>query len=458
MIRFSNDEIKHLATELPDSVKHYKYNGDFEGEIAEIDRYLKQDIMPSLRRRLDIERVIAEGMQDDYNTDLDGLLSKIQRRYPACDQKSLLEIIDMGQVDYIMRNGAKYFQNAAASNIFNCHKTYLERLTDESAAQYTASDGERMQNAEIMRERGGRAFRFTIEERVEVAEHAAREGEHITVHLPYPNVCQSQRAEDIKFIDCSHKNYYISDAVHRTVCIDTVYHRGERFWVKFDYVNRALYRELDATCVSDVQPDFYTDEMYPHIRFTPLLRELAEHIRGDEKNPLLLARRAYDWVTKNVKYSYMREYLYIDNIVEFAILNRRGDCGVMAALFITLCRYFGIPARFESGSAVKPDDIGSHDWATFYIAPYGWLYADPSFGGGAWRRGNEALWNHYFGNLDPFRMVANNDFQQSFDPPKRFMRQDPYDNQSGEAEFESVGLGKGELIKSRDVLSAREIF
>jgi hypothetical protein len=55
-------------------------------------------------------------------------------------------------------------------------------------------------------------------------------------------------------------------------------------------------------------------------------------------------------------------------------------------------------------------------------------------------------------------MVANNDFQQSFDPPKRFMRQDPYDNQSGEAEFESVGLGKFELIKSRDVLFAEEIF
>lgn len=458
MIRFSNGEIKHLAIELPDSVKHYKYNGDLKGEIAEIDRYLEQDIVPSLRRRLDIERVIAEGMQDDYNTDLDGLLSKVQRRYPACDKKALLEIVDMGQVDYIMRNGVKYFQNAAASNIFKCHRTYLERLSDSDAAQHTASDGERMQNARIMREKGSRAFRFTIEERIEVAEHASREGERITVHLPYPNVCQSQRAEDIKFIDCSHENYYISDAVHRTVCIDTVYRRGERFWVRFSYVNSAPYRELDADMISDAQPDFYTEEIYPHIRFTPLVRELAEHIRGDEKNPLLLARRAYDWVTKNIKYSYMREYLYIDNIVEFAILNRRGDCGVMAALFITLCRYFGIPARFESGSSVQPGDIGSHDWATFYVAPYGWLYADPSFGGGALRRGNEQLWNHYFGNLDPFRMVANNDFQQSFDPPKRFMRIDPYDNQSGEAEFESVGLGKFELIKSRDTLSAEEIF
>ncbi|MBQ9079686.1 MAG: transglutaminase domain-containing protein [Clostridia bacterium] len=457
MIKFCNEEIKYLALELPDSVKHYKYNGDFEGEISEIDRCLSSDLLPALRRRLDIERVIAEGMRHDYTADFAALLAKIQTRYPACGERELREIISMGQADYILRSGEPYFQNSAASNIFNCHKTYLERLTHPDFAPDTASDAMRMQNVEIMRQNGGRAFRFTVEESLEVAQNAERVGERIRVHLPYPAPCQSQDPEDIKLIECSHDSYFISDAVHRTICIDTKYRAGERFLVKFSYVNRARFVQPDAAAVDAVQPSFYTEQLYPHIRFTPLVRELAQHIAGDEKNPFLLARRAYDWVTKNVKYSYMREYLYIDNIVEFAILNRRGDCGVMAALFITLCRYMGIPARFESGSAVKPDDIGSHDWATFYIAPYGWLYADPSYGGGALRRGNEALWNHYFGNLDPFRMVANNDFQQSFDPPKAFMRMDPYDNQSGEAEFETVGLGKFDTKRQRSVISAEEI-
>lgn len=60
---------------------------------------------------------------------------------------------------------------------------------------------------------------------------------------------------------------------------------------------------------------------------------------------------------------------------------------------------------------------GAHDWAQFYVEPYGWLYADPSFGGGAAREHNEARRLHYFGNLDPYRMVANTQFQGNFDVP-----------------------------------------
>ena len=50
----------------------------------------------------------------------------------------------------------------------------------------------------------------------------------------------------------------------------------------------------------------------------------------------------------------------------------------MALTFITLCRIAGIPARWESGFAVAPGDAGCHDWARFYVAPKGWMYADCS--------------------------------------------------------------------------------
>ena len=68
-------------------------------------------------------------------------------------------------------------------------------------------------------------------------------------------------------------------------------------------------------------------------------------------------------------------------------MNGYGDCGTMGLAFITLCRALGIPAKWQSGSACYPDSIGSHDWAQFYIAPYGWLYCDPSYGEGAARAG-----------------------------------------------------------------------
>ncbi len=457
MIKFDNSEIRYLAVELPDSVKYYKYSADFVGEIAEIDRLLGGKLTPSLRRRLEIERVIAEGLCHDYKTDFEGLLARVREEYPSCTAENLEYIISLGQVDYLMRNGERNFQNSAASTVKNEHTLYLRRLSEPSAQPIHKNDIISGENIDIMKERGERAFRYVISEQMRFRDGAVREGERVRVHFPYPAPCASQDSGEIKLLEASHPNVYISDSEQRTACIEADYREGETFFVKFSYVNRAKYRTFDAEGVSSEQPSFYTEEKYPQIRFTPLIRELAAEIAGEEKNPLLLARRIYDWITENIRYSYMREYLYIDNIPENVILNRRGDCGAMSLLFITLCRYLGIPAKWESGSTVRFDHIGSHDWATFYVAPYGWLYADLAYGEGARTRGNTKLWNHLFGNLDPFRLVANTDVQVSFDPPKRFMRTDPYDNQSGEAETEERGLGFGDMIKSRSVESYEDI-
>ena len=50
------------------------------------------------------------------------------------------------------------------------------------------------------------------------------------------------------------------------------------------------------------------------------------------------------------------------------------------------------------------------------------------------RAGDLDRWNFYFGNLEPWRMPTCSAFQQEFNPPRRFLRHDPYDNQSGEVE------------------------
>jgi hypothetical protein len=217
------------------------------------------------------------------------------------------------------------------------------------------------------------------------------------------------------------------------------------------------YYELDPEKVSPEQPDFCTEEELPQIRITPAILAVADELKGEEKNPLILARRAYEYVTTNMSYSYMREYLCIDNIPEFALFNKRGDCGVMALLFISLCRAMGVPARWQSGSHCRPNRIGSHDWAQFYVAPWGWLHADLSFGEGAHKYGDLELWEHYCGNLDVFREINNHSIGGAFDPPKKYLRTDPYDNQSGEAEYEDEGLGFGDLHKGRIIVEYKDL-
>lgn len=136
------------------------------------------------------------------------------------------------------------------------------------------------------------------------------------------------------------------------------------------------YVELDPAKVSEEQPDFCLEEQAPHIVFTPYLKELRDELAADETNPIILARRFYDFVTTKVMYSFMREYFTIECIPEYCAINLKGDCGVQALLFITLCRMSGISARWQSGLYVTKYYTGCHDWAQFYVAPYGWVFAD----------------------------------------------------------------------------------
>ena len=95
---------------------------------------------------------------------------------------------------------------------------------------------------------------------------------------------------------------------------------------------------------------------------------------------------------------------------------------------------------------------GPHDWAMFYLAPHGWLWADCSFGSSARRSGEDARRAHYFGSLDPWRMVANTAFQAPLTPSMTGWRQDPYDNQVGELMVDGRGLDSTQRDWSQEVL------
>lgn len=102
---------------------------------------------------------------------------------------------------------------------------------------------------------------------------------------------------------------------------------------------------------------------------------------------------------------------------------------------------------------VGGQSCGPHDWAQFYVEPYGWLYADCSFGTTAHWTDNEERRKFYFGNLDPCRMVANSEFQRGFTVPKKHWRDDPYDNQVGEIESQERGFTRREFEQSQTVIS-----
>lgn len=436
------EHLPYLAVSLPEEVKMYHYAGDFSGELACIDRWLEREPFSALRRRLEIQRIFAEQLLDDYPLPETAFIEKLRMRYPSFNEASLMALIGQGNVDFILKNGVRHFQHQAVTNALNQHGDLMALWEDPA---HVAPDHSRsgLEHIEAMKERGGLAYRYEVEAWIKLEKHAERVGETLRLWFPYPVACKTQPAEEIRLIASSHPITVTGD-VHRTAYMEVPCEADATYSVRFSFVQRATYKDLShhiPTVIpagEGLSPEAlarYTSEQYPHIRFTPTVRALAEEIRGGETDPLRLARRVYDWICTHVKYSYVRDYLIMDNIPEFVMVNGYGDCGTMALTFITLCRALGIPAKWQSGSSCRPDGIGSHDWCMFYVAPYGWLYCDPSYGVGAYKSGNTARREHYFGNLDPFRLVASDEFQQPLTPDKALCRMDPYDNQSGEGEY-----------------------
>ena len=450
MTEFNYNDLKYLSVDLPQEVKFYKFSGDFEGELRIIDKFLKRNIPEALRKRLMIEKIFAEGLQDNYYTSFEELLEGLRKHYTKVTAENLEEIIGFGNVDFIMKNGERAFECQALSNILGQHGGFLSEL--ETGVKYEFKPNAFNRDIIKRMEEGTlKGCEFLVEEHMSVAPEFQRPGKKIRVWLPYP--CENGTQSDIELVESSHP-VFISEGPQRTAYFEKIYEPGDEFFVKFRYKNTVKFVKPDPASVSESQPSMpeYTGEILPHISFTGTIKALAEEIRGEETNPLILARRVYDWISDHVNYSYVRDYLYIDNIPESVILNGYGDCGTMVLVFVTLLRCMGIPAKWQSGSSVKPNYIGSHDWAMFYIAPYGWLYCDPSYGNSEDKLRHE----HYFANLDPFRLVAADEFQSRFDPPKKFLRMDPYDNQSGEAEYEDENLFFDGCIKWRRVLEWNE--
>lgn len=220
---------------------------------------------------------------------------------------------------------------------------------------------------------------------------------------------------------------------------------GAKFSVEYSYETYGVHFNLNPR---KVEPYNKSDALYrkftsqgSNIVFTRDIEQLSRQIVGNATNPIVKAKRIYDWIAHGIKYSFAREYSTIRNISGYCLTKRYGDCGQEAMLFITLCRYNGIPARWQSGWYFFPGGKDIHDWTEIYVRPYGWVPVDPYMGILSTRymtnltaAQRKIVRDFYFGGLDQYRMSANSDNNQTLTPAKKFFRSDNVDFQRGEVE------------------------
>ncbi len=165
------------------------------------------------------------------------------------------------------------------------------------------------------------------------------------------------------------------------------------------------------------------------------IRSLAVQIVGKERNPVLAARRIYDWELANIDYWVKDPKNKKASPVgssEYCLTTKTGNCTDFHSLWTSLARAAGIPTRMVYGSFFKKEldgqdaDQSYHCWPEFYVPDVGWVphdvaVADIFVGDFQSNPDNEKLVrlttadgytgpdkskvDYYFGNLDERRVT-----------------------------------------------------
>lgn len=440
-------ELKTIAYPLPEDVENAIKSGCFSLAEITMDRYLADKDSPkSLKDRILMEKHNIESIKKAFPYTIEEADSMLSVEYPGKYIKGSLSknLID-GNIAWVMIDGKMMVESRVLEDA-------ARRIDGIDASPSTIKDLElRDSNVKYMREHGTRRARVKVRCSLKPLTGF---GEKARINLPI--VKNTPSITDIKFSLASKGFLAVDDenTQMRTARFEKVLQEDDIFFIEYEYTIKAIYREIEETNTQIDTKLFsqYLKEELPHILFTPYLKELEKEITKGISSPSEKARAIYKWITTHVKYSFMRPYKTIKNIPEYAASNLKGDCGVQALLFITLCRISGIPAKWQSGWYTTPEDGSPHDWAEFYLPEYGWCFADCSFGGGAYRQGKLDRWKYYFGSSDIFRTPCNDSCCLHL-IGKEHYSSDPTDNQVGEIEIPSRSLDKDEFIWKGEVLS-----
>lgn len=192
-----------------------------------------------------------------------------------------------------------------------------------------------------------------------------------------------------------------------------------------------------AKPLTDADRARYAKYLQPnkHVEINDEIRTLANQIVGNETNPVIAARKLYDWVLNNIEYwvkDPKNKKASPVGSTTYCLAFRTGNCTDFESLWTSLARAKGIPTQIVYGSFLKPElrgqdqDQSYHCWAEFYAPGLGWLphdvaVADLYAGEYPVNADNEKLVrlttpdgtfgpdparvSYYFGNLDERRVV-----------------------------------------------------
>lgn len=436
------------------SVQKEIASGNFAVAFKMIDSLVaSKSLTVSEVNDLKFEKDKMERIRLDFQKSADDMLNYIRKYYPAADYDMLKKWEKDYSLETMVIDGQKRYFNRAASNLFLINKKAKLKKEKAEGSKDVLKDFLRKQVPQIVKDSKINNSRLVdpvkmhITYTLTVKPNAVPGGEVIRCWLPYPREGHLRQSK-IKLLSVNDNNYIIADNdnLQRTLYIEkeAVKDQPTVFKMELSYTSSSEWYNIDPKKVESYnkRSDFYktyTSEEAPHIVFSEDIKELSKSIIGKETNPYLKARLLFKWINDNIPWAGAREYSTIDNIPEYALKNRHGDCGIKTLLFMTFARYNGIPVKWQSGWMMHPVEVNLHDWCEAYFEGYGWVPVDQSFGIQEYSKDNKIKY-YYSNGIDSYRLIVNDDISKPLSPRKEFPRSETVDFQRGEVEWKGGNL------------------
>ncbi len=451
---------------LIDQAAQHELDGKFKESAALLKKAaVSPDSSQAEQRLIGFELDRLERIRRDFPLTRDALFRELRESVEDLTRKEFDSWIEEGRFDSRVIDGKRFYMSASVSNLYfrypeiegrrkQAKPLRRAKVADIASAIRTAAIQTGSPYVLPMK------FRATMN--VSLKPGAAKPGQQVRAWLPVPRAYPFQTGFEVLSSSPSVKIIAPETSPIRSAYFETTADKdgAAKFSITYRVIKHGVSFQLDPEKARkpELTPELgpFTREA-PHIVFTPEMKALAAKIAGNEPNILRRAKRYYDWIGENIKYSYAIEYSTIRNISDYCRTKGYGDCGQEALLFMTLCRMDGIPARWQSGWNIFPGGKTIHDWCEIYIEPWGWFPVDPYMSIYATRYATNLepeqkrqVRDFYFGGLDQYRIAANCDHSQELTPPKTGYRSDTVDFQRGEIDVDGRNVYYDKFTYSLD--------
>lgn len=403
------------------------------------------------RRALLFERERMRRILLDFDLDAEQAKARLRKQIPDLTDTEFAKWDAAGLLESMQIDGRKRYFDRAPSNLFRlsaearARRAVQTSFVDSPFEKPHAHHREVREQALATGKRSVAPRRVRITQSLTVHADAVPAGETVRAWIPFPRAIPGQQ-EDIRVLGSEPGQHMIApeSALQRTAYLEKPARAGvpTAFSVSYELTIYGQYVDIDPDKVTPakITPELapFVAERPPHIVFTDAMRKFSAQAVGDEKHPYRIAQKLFAAVDR-IPWAGAREYSTITNISDYALHAGHADCGQQTLLLMTLLRMNGIPARWQSGWIFSDGDYDNmHDWGWLYLAPYGWIPMDVTFGR---LPGAEAdIADFYLGGFDAYRIAFNDDYSRQFIPPKRHFRSETVDLQRGEAEWDGDNL------------------